>query len=142
MGNSNYAILNAGQPTKALTVSYEGFLTISDFNGAPNQQFNFKNVDNKYKVRSVANGKLMSVSNDSLFAGSAVLFDNETHQSDSWSIDASNKQEFNHLGNTFSIRSWTFHSLDVPGADYSNGKKIEVHGFHGGANQIWVIKQV
>jgi hypothetical protein len=133
--------LNAGLQTKALTVSYEGFLTISDFNGAPNQQFTFKNVDKKYKVRSVANGKLMSVSSDSLFAGSPVLFDNEGHQSENWSIDVSNKPEFNQ-GNTFSIRSWTFHSLDVPGGDYSNGKKIEVHGFHGGANQIWIIKQV
>jgi outer membrane protein assembly factor BamB len=126
-----------------LAVSYDGFLTVEDYKGAQNQVFNFKQHDGKYKVRAPANGKLMSISNDSLFAGSVVTFGIEgQHKSELWSIDPVQKPEFNHLGNVFSIRSWTFHSLDVPGNDFSNGKKIEVHGYHGGANQVWIFKEI
>jgi hypothetical protein len=124
-------------------VGYDGFLTISDYNGAPNQLFTFKVDDGKYKIRSVANGKVMTVANDSLFAGSKISFDNEGRQSEKWSIDVTNKPEFSHFGNSvFNIRSWTFHTLDVPGENYSNDNKIEMHGHNGNANQTWVIKQV
>lgn len=52
-----------------------------------------------------------------------------------------NKPEYSQLGNTFYIRSWTFHALDIPGGDASNNRKIEMHGHHGGANQTWIIKE-
>jgi hypothetical protein len=65
---------------------------ISDFVGTPNQFFTFKVSDGKYKVYSAINGKVMSVSNDSLFKGSGIRFDNEGHQSENWSIDVCTKQ--------------------------------------------------
>lgn len=54
---------------------------ISDFNSSPAQQFTFELEENKYRIKSIADGKYLSISNDSLFAGSAVRVDSKGHQS-------------------------------------------------------------
>jgi hypothetical protein len=67
--NQHYAFVTVVNPNKAIDVSgnpaHKGELIIYDFHGQLNQQFTFEPFQGKYRIKAVASGLFVHITNDS-----------------------------------------------------------------------------
>jgi hypothetical protein len=133
--NYTYALYSAGNQSKCLEVTNDGHVIIADFHGAVNQKFLFEfdpqTGQKNYLIKSSVNGQYL---NGPGFGGGDIVTKDKGHVSEAWSIDLSKK-----VAGSYTIRSFTGHAIDVPGGNFSNGTRVQKHGFHGDTNQSWFI---
>lgn len=88
-----------------------------------------------YRIKTVTNSQYLN--GPGIFGGADIVLKNKGDEfqfGENWNIEKNGK-----IPNAYSIRSFSGHAMDVPANNYSNGTKVQKHGFHGGYNQSFLI---
>lgn len=142
--NVNYAIVSALNQNKCIDVSgnpmYAGNLIVYHWTGAPNQKYTFEFFQGKYRIKSVASGKYVRVTNDAEQDMMWLRVDPLGTQSDLWELVPADKHKgkegYYHLKSVFGK------VIDIPKSNLADETILIQCGFNGGDNQTWVLKEV
>jgi len=134
-----------GNGLKAIDVDQSmpnfGNMILYQFHGGPNQRFTFEQEGNFYRIKSVANGKYVRLSNDSNQNNVPIKTDDKGSKVELWAIEHANEQKYSGKG-AYHIKSVYGKALEVAGGSLDNSAKIQQSAFNGGDGQTWVIKEI
>ena len=138
--NTFYRIVNSRETSKALTIANDSFhtLTISNYQGQPNQKFQIIQQANKYAFIVQSTQTALCIFQDNSQDGGRVLVDPGKHLSSWFDIARIPNGEFANKGytiNTFAVGK----SLDIEGGNTANGTSVLQFGTHRNWNQSFLI---
>jgi hypothetical protein len=134
-----------GNSLKCIDVAQDmanyGNLILYSFHGAPNQRFVFEQDGAAYRIKSVASGKYVRVTNDDQHDNMWIRTDDKGNKSELWTIVAATSPQY--AGKkAYHIKSIFGKALETPQGKLDNSTKIQQGSFNGSEGQTWIIKEI
>ena len=118
-----------------------GNLIVYQFHGAPNQRFVFEKEGLNYRIKSVASGKYVRVTNDDQHDNVWIRTDDKGSKSELWTIVPATSPQY--AGKkAYHIKSVFNKALETPQGKLDNSTKIQQGTFNGSEGQTWIIKEI
>lgn len=119
-----------------------GNLIVYQFHGAPNQRFVFEKEGLHYRIKSVASGKYVRVTNEDQHDGVWIRTDDKgNNKSELWTVVPATAPQY--AGKkAYHIKSIFNKALETPNGKLENSTKIQQGPFNGSEGQTWIIKEI
>jgi hypothetical protein len=136
--NTAYKILSVLNTGKALTVSNDKGLKISDYIGDPSQKFNIYQDGSKLAFVVTSSQEGLCVIKDSQENGGRIVADSGKHPSSWFELVRASAGEWQNRA--YKIRTFAGHKvLDLSEGKVDNGTPVVQWGEHNDFNQVWLL---
>lgn len=140
--NQAYAITSIVNPNKVIDVcgnfKYAGNLIIFDWHGGLNQRFAFESFQGKYRIKSLASGKYVCVTNDAEQDNMWLRVDPLGTKTDLWEIFPATEENYKGKG-AYHFKSTFSKGIGIQGS-LTNESFLIQSSYNGSESQTWIIK--